>query len=501
MIDYVPRPVLSQQFIDLLYLQNRLVSRIVDKLPTDMMKEAPTLDSDRVDPTTLWDYATQLGLPNALLTNMSYARKHGGGGILVMLEDGMDPSEEVDLRRITRVRGFFPLNRWELPVVKWSQRPGTTWYGMRFNDPEMYTAAPTSGAAETVSGQWHRSRVIPQLFLPNVSRRETEYNGYTGWTPGVIEGVFVELMARVGGAARTGDLMRSFGYDMLKWPGLRQMLSAQNGGALVRRITDFIIACRDLTTGQGVGLITVDSDADIKPLQRNVSGVSDLVNAQREFLLDVTEYPAVELYGRTNTGLGSGDAEGERQGYGSTVDGGRTTWLWPAMRQGLIYTMASRSGPTGGEVDLAIKGVWPDYYSPSPEKQADARKKNAEAREKDIVVGVITPREARMSDPDVREQYPTAPLESQWGSGTQSPEPIDMEGGAEGGVGPEAAREDDAPEDLKTEVFYRTHYGLKRAALRRLARENDIQPYRAYGGGQRSYSLSAVLKAFRMKGE
>ena len=108
-IDYVPRPVLNQQVIDLLYLQNRLVQRIVDRLPSDMMAEAPDLTSKIIDPTRLWDYGSMLGFPGELTRGMSYARKHGGGGILVMLEDGMDPREEVDLRRVTGIRGFFAL--------------------------------------------------------------------------------------------------------------------------------------------------------------------------------------------------------------------------------------------------------------------------------------------------------------------------------------------------------------------------------------------------------
>lgn len=519
--DFLQRPVLSRSPIDQLFLRSLLMQRIVQLLPADMLRRAPDLESsvpttprpvadgrtlprfrsDAVDAEALWDDAAEKLLPLALFDAMTYARKDGGGGVLCFIEDGLDPSEPVRLDQITRVRGFHALSRWELIAVQWDGSTAPAWYGERFNRPSHYVAAPASGAANYVSGVWHRSRILPFAHV-RLERRLAEYYAYNGWGPGVIEGIFTEFTARDGGARRLGDIIRSFGYDHLELPNLEDMLSTENGPARLKQLLDNMRTCLQ-HTGDGVPVVATGSDQKLNPLHRTVTGVDKLTNAQREYLLDVLEYPAVVLWGRTNQGLGSGSGEaaGEWQSYYTTVENKNTTWLWPPLRQGLILLQAAKLGRTRGQIDMRIRADWKSLWVTPEKDRAEARKKNAEARFFDLVQsGVVSPQEVRQNDPTLREDYPETDFESQWETSTQAPERRSPLFGSTAETTaliasgrPEVATADDepAPEDLEHEMALRRLYKLSRKEIRGLG----VTPY---GAGRRlRYSRSAVLRAMR----
>src|SRR5690606_7504839 len=134
-----------------------------------------------------------------------------------------------------------PMHRYELHVKDWDSRASSVVAGMpNYNQPLTYYVMPLDGSAKlpngrAVAGVWHRSRVIPWVNIPYLSRQRRQH--YQGWSPGELERIFDALAARVGGMQHVGNLLRSFGFDVFETPELQTKLSSVGGlQALQKRL-------------------------------------------------------------------------------------------------------------------------------------------------------------------------------------------------------------------------------------------------------------------------
>lgn len=461
-----------------------------------MLADVPRILSERVDGEALEREIGRLNAHTHFEDALKFSRKDGGGAVVVFLEDGLPPSEPVQLDRITAVRGFKAFSRWEVIPVRWDSSTGPSWYGERFGQPSHYVIAPSSGGLNHAAGTWHRSRVIPFPHL-RLERRLT--NQYGGWGPGVIEGIFVEYVTRASGILRTGDILRGFGYDHLEWEGLQDALAREGGPADVKMYLENLKACRDFTGG-GVAVVATDKNQAIKPLDRRVTGVDKLIEAQRQYFLDVIEYPEVVIFTSTRSGLGSDEAAGEWKQYEGVVYKGRARTLWPGYRQALILMMAAALGPTDGVVDFDVRADWPSVVEDDAKGTAEARWRNAEARRIDVETGVVTPQEVRSTDRTLRDAYPEADLDEKVaapaGAGPTEPAENEEQQDAAGVAAPQAAPPP-VPEDLITEAKARKRFAAGRVAFRRAVEPLVTQGRVWTFGGQRRFSLTDIDAAIR----
>lgn len=482
--DYQPRPTLPRNVVDDLYTKSLLVQRMVRGLPDDAIAVEPEITSSLVDGAALLAEARSrklLDRQGALYRAAEYARKDGGGGVLVLLEDGLAPWEPVDLDAITRVRGFVPFTAWELPVVAWDQAAGATWYAPdRFDRPLFYDAAPSGGGSGAIRGRWHRSRVIP-MYHVELERRLAER--WRGWGPGVIEGLFPEIIARAGGIRRVGDLLRSYGYDHLELGDLDQKLMEAQGEDFMRGYLDDLRSMRDFS-GTGVAVVATQTGTKIQPLARSAANVDKLTDAQRLALLDSYEGPAIQLFGQSYAGLSGDDMEGEWSLWRRVLRAYRRGPFWTALRQALTYLQAAKTGPTGGVVDYSLEvggAGWEPEEAQSEDERAATRERDAQARAEDAAVLGLTPAELRAHDPTVARTYPTLPLEV----AAPAPPPATADALAS------------TPGDLLTEpearrLFRFGQTAFKRMVERGLLRNHGTASHRRYSAAEVAEGLATL---------
>lgn len=402
---------LSRDQIDALCV-SQFMTRIVHVLIEDAVKISPDLsgpDLGQLD--DVWDYLCEAHYQEEEFRALSYSRKYGGGGLIIIAEDGGTLGEEMDLARVQRVRGFVPLERNYLIPGPASGEVRGSWWGPRWGRPLYYTAAPPYGLTgdgfEILSGTAiHPSRIIPFPYRRELNWRQARlYTNWSGWGPGVVEAIVEAYLARVRGILRTGDIVNSFGYDHVSNEALHDMLSSPDGKARVRNFLNFVKECRDYT-GDGVPMVVTGPEAHLTPVNRTVTGLAELIEAQREFLLDCTEYPRIVIFGETASGLGSGAAEGEWQQYYQVVSAYQENVRWRGIRHAAIVCMAAKDGPTSGRIDFGITAAWASLEQEKESEVAENRKRNAEARAIDAEVLGISPKDLIAYDNTLEGTYP-----------------------------------------------------------------------------------------------
>ena len=516
---------LTRYDVDVLCI-DQLMSRIVHKLPDDARKIDPDLSGPTLGQLDeVWEYLDAKHFGDQEERCLSYSRMYGGGAMLIMVDDGRDLSEEIDLLNIRTVRGFVDLEKVNCVPGPPSDKVEGAWWGPRWGRPRYYSVSSYIAAQDSIHNgiaagqQVHPSRVIPYQHRRWMNLRQSRrFNNWNGWGPGVVEAIYQPFVARTEGVMRVNGIIRSFGYDHIQHKGLHEVLEGPDGLRRFQSFLDGLKGCRDYTQDGVPVVVTGPEVMSMTPLSRQVSGLADLVEVQRDFLLDYVEYPRVVLFGVTQGGL-SDAASGEWQTYYQLVGSFQENVRWPAIRQAAIVAMAAKDGPTSGRVDFGITAAWASMAEENEADKSKSRKENAEAREKDAVVLGIDVNTLALYDPTVEESYPGLQAAIENGTVTLgSPTPETAEGRAvpvteaeeaEQGSGPALGQDlpgdgesGDAatpapaiPDDLVKESDARRMLKCGMGTFARWVREEKVQPY-STGGGRR-YSMAEVVKAAR----
>ena len=567
-------PSLDRATIDDVYT-DQLMRRIVRLIVEDALGVRPTLAGETGELTGCVDWLEARGFWAEMERALVYSRQYGGGGVVCFVDDGRPADEEVDLLACHDVVGFYALPKWYLvPEGVGSGRIRAGWYGARIGRPEHYYVTPVTGlgygsgmgpGAVMPSGlgpqempkhllamlnkggsRFHRSRVIPWPYCDEMDLRLARWlSQWNGWGPGVIEAVLAPFLARRAGALRLSAIMNSVVVNTLTMTDLEARQSNPDLATALLNKLETIKACRDFTESMGVPIIATDNANTFGSLSHNVSGIDKLIEAQRQFLLDVVEYPGVVLFGDSVGGMNGGDRQGEWRAYAGRVKALQESWVWSAgsfgggLRQAVMLAMACQDGPTDGQMDPTVRATWPSILAESAEDQASQRLKHAQARAQDRLTLGLTPAALLRFDPDVQERYPGLDVDEgplpQVDPATPGPgrpegttPAVEATGGAPTATTPAAANEalaggeaqqqtaTDAtgptagvpaaipaaplalPDDIATEAEIAAALKMTKTALRKWLATTDVATYPMPPGtrGGNRHSLGEVLRAF-----
>lgn len=536
---------------------------IVNGIVDDAMTVRPKLSGESGELTPCVPWLASRGYFEAQQLALVHARRYGGGAVLCFIDDGRDAAEEVDLLGLRDVVGFMALPKWNVvPADAGSPRVRSAWYGPRVGRPEHYVVAPDnvqggaavggsdSGLVVRAGQRWHRSRVIPFPYVDELSLRQARLMPHwAGWGPGVVESVTAAYLSRRSGALRVADIVNSLVYNVLQMPGVVGAQATPDGGNALRNVLDWIKACLAYT-GDGLPVVAVDTTSTLEPKSHTVSGIADLLAAQRTFLLDcLPEYVEVKLWGSAATGLAGDKLDGQWRAYYGNVGSFLGSYVWKCgtfgggMRQAVMLAQACPCGPTNGEMDPTVEAVWPSLWKDSDKSRAETRKLDAEARAIDAVTLGLTPEAYARLDPTVQAMLPAldvddgplpqlvpvagddevsalagqgegGALEMAGGEPATTPAKaigaLGEQGGGGGGNGdqpgqeaPDAAPTAPAapaalPKDIHTEAAIAKAYGLSRARVRQVLQAAGVTPALVVppgtAGGNR-YSLAAFNAA------
>ena len=339
--------------------------------------------------------------------------KAGGAALLAILDDGLDPIEPLDHRRIQRVVGWEVFDRSEITPLYSGYNAEPAYYMLSSvlaasrpssRGPGSLPDADALRPGEVI----HASRLWVHVGR-TLGRRQMRNR--QGWGASVLE----RLERERRGVEESSEYLRTYA-DRASWlwlslAELDELLSRKDadGNSIgeqaltkkMRLVRRYARTLGIVPTDGGRGAFTEEGEQipERKPdkLESITESTGDLVKIA-EFDLHQwargTGLSASTALNLIPGGLGGGDNKGDRQKEAKMVRQEQTLWATPVVDWMLTIIFASREGPTQGAIPT-WETRWPPQDVPTPLEQAQVDKVRAEAdaariRSNTIEAGEVT---------------------------------------------------------------------------------------------------------------
>jgi hypothetical protein len=373
--------------IDALYQFSAMARRIVDLEPEDAIREGFTIPAFADQP-HVGKAVDRSGILRAVSRGRKWARAYGGGGVVILADDGLEPDKELVPAAIQRLRGFRVLDRYEINPHTYDEDPKSPRAGL----PSIYRVILGGRTSVNV----HHSRVLTfqgldlpdRLLVPRM-----------GWGGSVIDLIWQELRNYSSTIDYVAEAVTLLTQGVWKNKTLADAISAGDQEAAVARF-------EALRIGIGMlGDIVLDKDTEDYELhERTLTGLKDAIEALVAALVAATGIPRVLLLGETPGGLNTGEEAGQiRAWYDHVAALQREIYTDPVLHLLRLY-LSSREGPTRGVVPDDLEIVWRPLWQPTETEVVAQQLSRAQRRVADVSAQIVSPEEARR-DPDVAKIY------------------------------------------------------------------------------------------------
>jgi phage-related protein (TIGR01555 family) len=389
------------------YRQSWAAKREIDRPAHDMVSGGFTLQDlpPGFDATAIVDAVESIGsaaVPEdagavaALAALYAVGNVLGGAALVAVHEDGLESWQPVDLNRIQRVVSLELLERDE--ITPWRPSVG---------GPIEFYIIGTARTKLTAAHVVHASRVI---LCKGARLTPSEEFTNQGWGASALELLHTERQSMHIAHQEMGTLILRATFDVAYLAELNEMLCPPDGdGSSARASVEERMAMVKRSQGQhriavmDAGRAGLDDDEPARPsdriesVGRPVEGVAKLaVAVENGWAAGTGQTPSIAL-GRNVGGLNTGANAGDWQSWGSDIEGRRDTWLFPRLDLVVLWTCASKQGPTGGRIPETWTVSMGPLWVPPAKETAEVRKLQAEGDE-------VYARVAGLSSAEIREQ-------------------------------------------------------------------------------------------------
>ena len=288
--------ILGAAELEELYM-NGLMRRYVDAIPNTIISNPPTItlggDVDPDDDTVqrVEQYIQDNELTYVFAEQMRLQRLYGGGGIVMIINDGRDAAEPVNVRNIRGIK-FVALSSEELT-------PDDKAY-IDVSKPTHYILNTFKKVDEdearrpgTISIHHTRVARFDGLYLPWRSRQATY-----GWGLSCLQPLWDALVIYESAIKGLSNVQASGDILTHRMPGLINRIAAGQEELLIKRLELHKLSMSNYKT------ILLDSEEEMKNLSRNLSNMASATEPFVEYLQAVTGWPSSILMGKSPGGLG-----------------------------------------------------------------------------------------------------------------------------------------------------------------------------------------------------
>lgn len=365
--------------------------RYVDAISDEILRHVPTiaLGGDAANDsaamlTSFNQYLQTTQFHFALSEVIKLQRLYGGAGLVLLIDDGGQPEDPVEGKRIRGVRGYIPLSRHELIPEDFSITDYSRPSHYRITTSQRITPEQTSGY---VNLRVHSSRVarFDGLYLPwNLRSRNT------GWGQSVLQLIWESFKryetAMSGLEAMTSDA------DLFvhKIPGLFNRIASGNESDLRKRLE-----ANSLSRSVYGGMV-VDTEEELNFLNRALSNIATATDPFVKDLQASTGWPASILMGDSPGGLGK-EGRFEERMWASLVEQWQEVYCRTPITEVFNYILASREGPTRGRVPESWSVQFPSVFTQTDKEKAELKQLTAASDIQYLQYGVLNALEVRES--------------------------------------------------------------------------------------------------------
>ncbi len=363
--------------------------RYVDAISDEILRHRTTITIGGDDEaqsndliTGFEEYLKDTQFHQALAEVVKLQRLYGGAGLVLLIDDGLDPAEPVDPNRIRALRGYVPLSRWELIPEDFTITD--------YSKPSHYRITTSQRLTPDQQGSYinlriHSSRIarFDGLYLPwNVRVRNT------GWGQSVLQLIWESYKRYESAMAGLESMTTDADLFVHKIPGLFQRIASGNESDLRKRLE-----ANSLSRSVYGGMV-VDTEEDLSFLNRALSNIASATDPFIKDLQAATGWPASILMGDSPGGLGK-EGRFEERIWAALVEQWQEVYCRTAITEVFDYIFQSKEGPTRGRAPRSWSVHFPSVFTETESEAAALRLQMAQVDAQYINLGVLNPLEVR----------------------------------------------------------------------------------------------------------
>lgn len=280
-----------------MYRTSWIADRVVNVVAEDMIRGGLDIRT-QMEPGKADELLRALrssGVPGRFSDAIKWSRLYGGA-IAVMLIDGQELSEPLDIGTVNRgdFRGLYVLDRQQ--VTPSDEK--ITELGPMLGYPEWYTVNMDVLCGERI----HHSRAIRFIGteLPWQQRQAEQW-----WGGSVIDKMLDRLVALDSATHGTANMLYKSFLRVIGVDGLRLIL--QQGGKAEKALVKQFAMIRQVQTNEGITLL--DKNDTFATHGWSFAGIYDAMQAFMEQIAGATGIPLVRLLGQSPKGFSTGEAD------------------------------------------------------------------------------------------------------------------------------------------------------------------------------------------------
>lgn len=354
---------LSEEELELLYIQSRLIQKIVDYYPLEATaKEVVFKSSDeKVDLQMLQMEMQRLSILDTFCKAAIEARIYRDSYLVIGVDDGRDLSKPINLNNVRAIN-------WIKPAL------------LKPDSSDFYTPTETYHRVDNME-KIHSDRVLAfagkELPLRMLRRFRSSQN------LSVIESLFIELAIYLNATKASSAALSRSGVFIYKMKGLAKAVAT---------ISDLFSRFEMLNTSLSVlkGLV-IDSDSEsVEYVSQNLSSYKELLDKFEDQLIAVSGYPRSKLLGSSNSNAFSEGGESDRLEWAQLVANYQQRELLPQLKKLMSLICLSK------QIDYNLLSIeFNSILIPKPSELKQQAKLQAEIDKLYLEMGVLTSDEIR----------------------------------------------------------------------------------------------------------
>lgn len=371
------------QLLNSLYRSHWVIRRIIDVIPSDMLKNGYKLLSqmppDQLKKVTQLERQTKLTLK--IKEGLRWGRLYGGAAGVILIDghdDILDEPLDYDMIMPGSFKGLLIVDRWS--GISVDEELVTDISDPEFGLPKYYTIT-TEGMERGI--RVHHSRICRFMGrdLPYLEKLAETY-----WGASEIEHVYDELKKRDNVSWNMAMLTFMANLRTIKMDGMGQILGL-GGEKAQEQLYNTIQAMNAMMNNNSLQIIGENDEYESH--QYTFSGLGEVYD---RFMMDVAgaaEIPVTKLFGRSPAGMNA-TGESDMQNYYDTIEERQESELRPIYDKLLPIMMLSCFGAIPDDFDFAFNPV----RRPKDDEMADLASKNTDSVTKAFDSGMISQRTA-----------------------------------------------------------------------------------------------------------
>jgi len=388
---------LPQQFLEALYHGDDIANRIVSALPDECFREPWTIINRTQDPEeeeTLQEQASDLdsdmkrhGVREKLREAMTWGRLYGVGAVLIGADDGRDPWEPLDWRRVRSIDYLTVLDKRDLTPWRWYADPMSP----KFSDVAIYLMQPVG----VYVGMPYDVNPSAQLLLVHESRMirfggeltsKRMRLGNQGSDYSVLQRCYRALQLVNDNWQSAAALLADASQAVLTIKGLMDMITQQPDVMNTR------FSLMDQTRSV-MRMIMLDADGEkFERVPSRFEGIPDMLEQTWKRLASAARMPLTVLMGMSPAGMNA-TGESDIRWWYDQIAATQEQVLKPQLEY--LLRMFARARGYDNEQDWSV--VFPPLWQMTAKETADLHFAQAQADNLYLTNGVLTPEEVALS--------------------------------------------------------------------------------------------------------